>query len=446
MLATILGVYALLAISYSVIIPLWEAPDEPSHYRYAQYLADNHSLPPPQPPQAGRFFQNNYATSLYEWYQPPLYYVLLGPSLAWLHAVQPQPSDEVFPAVNPQFPSGAIRLFSSSTAAWSALTFASGPRLARSFSILLGLLTLFATYAIARTLSPSDPLLALVATGFMGFIPQYTFLTGYITNDNLADLIASLTVLLVVQFPVLARPRWERYLLMTSALVALGIFTKFSLLFLVPLAVVGIVMSTRLESGRSAWAAIRKVTTLAVFSLFLPITALLFVPGIREQWIYSRVALQPRESLTSWDNIVNLWPLTISSFWGRFGWMDVALPEMVTNLLTGMALFSLLSAAFGWLRLHKIDAIRWEQQTVLWMNVLFVVAGFLAFNFSIFQPQGRLLYPALSSLAILMSFGLLRLAGPYRVPVGAALVLTMLVVNLFALVAVLWPAYYEVGP
>jgi hypothetical protein len=77
-----------------------------------------------------------------------------------------------------------------------------------------------------------------------------------------------------------------------------------------------------------------------------------------------------------------VWSFTIQSFWGPFGWMNVVLPELVTNLLTWMALFSLLSAAHGWLQTRELGSIRKRQHVVLWMNVLFMTAGYLFFNFS----------------------------------------------------------------
>ena len=111
LLATIIAIYAGLAIGYSIAMPLWEAPDEPSHYLYALHLTEQLSLPPTAPRQSGRFFENGYVVSLYEWYQPPLYYGLLVPQLGALKAIWPDAASPAFPAVNMGFTRGDSRLF-----------------------------------------------------------------------------------------------------------------------------------------------------------------------------------------------------------------------------------------------------------------------------------------------------------------------------------------------
>lgn len=64
LLALILGVYALLAIAYSVASPPFETPDENLHYFTADFIARNGRLPTTSDP--GGMGQ--------EAAQPPLYY------------------------------------------------------------------------------------------------------------------------------------------------------------------------------------------------------------------------------------------------------------------------------------------------------------------------------------------------------------------------------------
>ena len=41
----IIVAYLLTGILYAVRTPPWQAPDEPAHYNYVKYLAENHRLP-----------------------------------------------------------------------------------------------------------------------------------------------------------------------------------------------------------------------------------------------------------------------------------------------------------------------------------------------------------------------------------------------------------------
>ncbi|HQJ52731.1 MAG TPA: hypothetical protein PKW05_13230, partial [Anaerolineae bacterium] len=44
-LGAIVGCYLVLGWLYARWTPNWQAPDEPAHYNYVTYLAENHRLP-----------------------------------------------------------------------------------------------------------------------------------------------------------------------------------------------------------------------------------------------------------------------------------------------------------------------------------------------------------------------------------------------------------------
>ena len=167
-LILVVVVYVLLAVAYSLGTPPWEAPDEPSHYLYAEYLATHGSLPPEAPPQRGNFWENEYLLSLYEWYQFPLYYALVAPQISLVNLVSPGTIPQTFPPVATTFPEGGPNLFAvlakdSSTSPYAA----PGLRLARLFSVMLGLGSLLVVYRVALLASAGDQVVALMAAGFV---------------------------------------------------------------------------------------------------------------------------------------------------------------------------------------------------------------------------------------------------------------------------------------
>jgi 4-amino-4-deoxy-L-arabinose transferase-like glycosyltransferase len=432
-----------LAITYSFATPLWEAPDEPSHYLYAEYLATHKSLPPPQPPQQSRFFERGYATSLYEWYQLPLYYMLLAPPLTLVNAVSPASIPQAMPQINPDFTKGAINLFNPTTdRSLESLFEAPGPRVARLFSVLFGLLTLLATYRLALSISPGDKTTALAATGFMAFIPQFTFLTSYVSNDNLAILMSTLCMLTYSELLTQDNPLNWRQLLGMGLLVGLALLTKLSLLFLLPLALLCLLWRTLHHRSITLW--LQESLLFTGIAVSLPLLGLLFLPGMHAQLQHANQLLQAKPELMSVRYIIDLWPLTYRSFWGRFGWMNVATPNWIAYIM-GMVSFLGLASSLSLFRRtykhHEAAGLQRQLIILLWLVSGVVLIGFIRFNLSVRQ-QGRLLFPALPAFVILVALGLVHLPRHrYRWAVGLGLVILALSASLISLFGSLLPAY-----
>jgi hypothetical protein len=71
-LPALLCVFVAVALTYSVVIPLGEAPDEVPHWSYVQYLVQNQRLPLSEGAVSG------------ESHQPPLYYLIGALATFWL--------------------------------------------------------------------------------------------------------------------------------------------------------------------------------------------------------------------------------------------------------------------------------------------------------------------------------------------------------------------------
>ncbi len=432
-LILILLAYLALASAYSLATPPWEAPDEPSHFRYIEHLALYRSLPPPAPPQRGHFWQHGYATSLYEWYQLPLYYIIPAPALAALNRIHPGSLPQTFPPIVPGFPQDTTSLFRHKT----PLETEPALRLARSFSIVLGLLSLLATYRLALQTTQGDPWIALTAVGLMAFIPQFTFLSGYVTNDNLVILISALCLL---SFTILLNPTRASQTFQVAAagvVTALALLTKLSLWFLLPVGLLCLLWRWRLHRSVKRWLLESGIfTMIALAPLGMGVA---FLPSIRQQLAHAQATMTPRQDYMNWSYILGLWPQTNRSFWGTFGWMNILTPLWISRSLNLVALIGL---AGSLLSLGSRQAKATKATLVLFLIVCALVAiGFLRFNLAVRQPQGRLLFPALPAFIVLVAVGWGRLTGKYRAVLGPALIVFTLGVNLVSLFGTLIPAY-----
>ena len=70
-LLIVVTLYLIFTLTYSLAVPLWEAPDEPSHYLTARKLSGLPPLAvPPDSGEAGTVWNESYLYSRYQRFQP----------------------------------------------------------------------------------------------------------------------------------------------------------------------------------------------------------------------------------------------------------------------------------------------------------------------------------------------------------------------------------------
>jgi hypothetical protein len=101
---------------------------------------------------------------------------------------------------------------------------------------------------------------------------------------------------------------------------------------------------------------------------------------------------------------------------------------------------SLLVLVCGTERARRLPTMQ-PSVAMLWAACGLVAVGFVRFNLSIRQPQGRLLFAALPAFAILVALGYRLLSGRRYALVGTSMVLFTFATNLVCLFGALLPAY-----
>ncbi len=438
--------FFLLALSYSVTVPPFEAPDEIGHFYYIFHLRTTRSLPVQRIGELG------------EAHQPPLYYALAA--LATLPADLKDSTGAFNP--NPKFiwaMQGGYDINAGLHGSAETFPFRGQSlalHLARISSILMGMVTVAFTILIAWKVFPESSLTGLLAGALVAFNPQFIFISGSVNNDNLLNMIATISWWQILR--TIEQPERMRHWIYLGMLIGMGLLTKVNG-GLVIAAVAGITLLTISIKKRSF-----KLLIHGALSMVLVAVALTGWWFLRNQILYGDIMgwkvfrevfkVVMRDTPLQWRDLKECFFTQFRSFWGVFGWMNVYAPQWFYQAFKALCLMSLLGLVIRFLR-HRFNSQAIVKEKAAPIALLFLAfitqeACMLAlatkWNSSIYQ--GRYLFPAIAPIAIILSWGLTGLL-PKKEKLASILVLALALflasIAVFALVKVIALAY-EIVP
>lgn len=447
----VVGLFIVLATVYSLVAPLFEAPDEVWHFRFITHVAETATLPTQDPANPGPWRQ--------EGSQPPLYYLLVTPFVA--------PIDlgdvEVITRKNPHAAVGRAGAdgnvnFVVHTARerlpWWGATLAA--HIARFVSVLLGAATVGLTYTLtleifdeSRTERARD--LALGAALLVAFNPQFLFISGAVNNDNLIIALATLTLLLLLR--LVSRGVTGRRLLALGVVIGLAALSKLSGLGLWGLTALVLFVCW----FRPPQSAVRALTLVRWYLLVFGTAAVIAGWWYVRNWMlygdptglnvmleifgHRTEPVSPLQLLREFQGL--RW-----SFWAVFGWFNVLPPAWVHHFFDLLSLLGLIGLlvylglrirARDWATLGRLSIL------VVWLGI--TVASLGRWTMMTSATQGRLLFPAISVIGLLLFVGLATLVpARYRSRLRAILGLSMGGIALYIAFGVIRPAYAPPPP
>lgn len=447
LVAGLLLLFIATGIGYSLVVPPFETPDEIYHYAFARHLSQGNGLPVQGPEKTGPWE--------HEGSQPPLYYALVGLAIAPIDQSELATFAVLNPRANlgdPLYPGNKnFTLYSGLPRPLQGVNLA--VRVGRWISVLLGALTVLLTYLLSRHAFPRQAGSRLLATALVATIPQFSFISASVSNDNIINAVSAAVLLALAG--LLTQPddrpiRWWQWSGL-GLLLGLAGLSKLQGLGLVPLSGLvvlwlaqrrqqpGLILRAGLLVGLPflAMAGWWYARNLQLYGDLFGMENLLSINGLR------------REPVT-WAGLVGELRGLHMSFWGIFGWFSILLPRWtyaIFNLLTAVALLGALASGLRHWRgrpagtRHPAAAV--QVMAGLWVILLAVL---FAYWISISQGvQGRLLFPAIGALAVLGTVGLRFWTGPlpavWRTALGLALPLGLWLCSLYALAALLPDAY-----
>ena len=401
--ALILVLFLLSGFLYSVVTPIFEASDELWHYPFVKRLADGDGLPVQHPDDVGPWRQ--------EGSQPPLYY-----ALGALLTKGIDTSDaEVVRRINPHADIGVITRDRNVNMVvhtprerfpYRGATLA--VHVVRWASVIMGGVTVIAAWLLAREVFPQDRVLAASAACLTGLNAMFLFITASVNNDALVNMICALCLWLLVKY--VAMPPSAAGWTLLGVLLGVGSLSKLSALGLFPFA--GLVVLLVAWRHRS-W----KDLARGVALIGLPV---LLLGG----WWYYRnwrlyrdlLGLSTFISITGKRypvptplQLLAEWRGFVMSYWGFFGGMNVPAPGWLYLMLSLLGLVGLMAAPVyiwrSW-RVHGVSRQRWLQLGLiaLWPCALF--ASLVRWTLMTPASQGRLLFPGLTAISLMMVMGL----------------------------------------
>lgn len=393
----LVALYLICAVGFAAVTPYGEAPDEPNHLRYIEYLERFHAMP--------EIALGNYTG---EAFQPPLYYMLGASIVVVARKATGYPSREA--QLTPP-----LRQRSNDIEVSGKLAFFEHPPgerwlfwpyVLRAPSILMGLGVVLLTYATARALvpRPASSTVPLVATAFAALIPQANSIRASISNENLAELVGAWIMWMLVLH--LNKPASKRRIVWLGIALGLAFITKISVtLLLLPVLWVLWVRRESIRAMLKNWA-ILAACILVLSSWFYLYRLIVYGdPLATDAWH----ALMPPDGVYHLTDLFwfkepfryVLW----DTFWGFYGFQRIAMPFEIYN---GFTIVTLLGIAGGVYLLVRRALSRAQQEScaalvgaILLMYIL-VIQG----STYLIAWQGREMYPALSSICVLFGLGL----------------------------------------
>jgi 4-amino-4-deoxy-L-arabinose transferase-like glycosyltransferase len=408
--------YVVLGAVYAFATPIFEKNDEESHAWFVRYLAQGNGLPV-QNPQAPD------ATLQREGSQPPLYYALSAPVFAIFNTADFETQEQPNPAplANPYSVNNKnLLILTPEKYAFQYRDTTLAIVVLRLLGLLPGALVVWCAYEIAWDITRRQSV-SLLATALTAFNPMFINVSTAVANDGLVMALSTLGILFIVRLAL--HGATARRIVGIGIVAALASLAKVSGALLLPVVCIAIVGRACLEDG--PWhLRIRKIVTQgAVIGLiWLVIAGWWFV----RNWVLygdptgvsvMSQMMSPR-SISLWQALGEyggFWMSYIAIF-GQFTVHADQAVYVIFAVLLVAAVLGLLLGAGRWITNPQREAQRWAVLSllVLALHVVFTLVSIVRWTMMTPASQGRLLFPAITCVSVLMALGLQQLVRPIR--------------------------------
>lgn len=429
--------FVLFTSIFSLIVPVYEGPDENLHLDFINYVIVYKSLP-----DQYEGMQNK-EKFVGQGHQHPLYYILTGivlnilnegnkisinSRLNGLHSWNGGPENYV-----PVFKNNHENVFNSEKDKYYFLAI-------RFLSVLFGAINIIFVYKISLLLTDNDTLSAVTAF-LLASLPQFAFISGLINNDNPANMMS--TICLYMFFKVFKEGYNLKSIIILGILLGLALLTKKTLVFLIPGFIIMFLYKSFFIDNEYIKSFKYIVTALLIAfffnSIILARNYIVYNEFFGTQMeINTMPQMVDRKSLFSIYFLNPFLPGLLYSFIGSFGWLTIRFPIYVYLIY----LFLAIASIFGYIKSSLLrNKILFNNIALMIFFILICLSGIIYFNLSFRQYQGRYMFPVASLIMIILSIGLHGLAVmvknyTIRKVMSISLIILLFLIDVFSLILV----------
>jgi hypothetical protein len=402
--------YLALALGFSVVDPIYESTDELHHFRYVRYLQEFQALP------AHRADQPRILA-----HHPPLYYVIAALVTAPISPDRPALYE---PVHNPyalyrywEINDDNKNLYLHGPGEqWPYSGVVLMVHIARWVNMVIGAIMVWVTYRIGLTIFAAGEVgqetsrqgIAAGAAAIVAFNPQFLFISGAVNNDVIAGLFGS--ILLWIGVTIIRYGLTACRSIFLALAYAFALMAKFNLAVALPLVELALLIAVWPRAGRERdWRGFIKANLFIVVAVAL-IAGWWFVRNTQLYGEPTGVQVMNemwggRNPAESFGLAVSEIPYAWSSFWGRFGYGQIPLPDAIYTGALIISLGGLVGLVIAFAR-KQFDRIQIKQLIlVIFSALLFAAALFGYMMSSTAGPMGRFYFPSLSAFSLLLALG-----------------------------------------
>lgn len=464
-LLALLAVYLAVTLTYGLLNPLGEAPDEIAHMDLIRFIGEEGHLP--------RNYDERHAAG-YKSAWPMLYHTLIGVATSWIDydgspRLKVSTASPRYSLIYDGLPPFVLIHTDDEAFPYQGIVLTG--HLARLASTLFSAGTLVVIYLIALTVRPDDHRLALGTTAVIAAIPQFHFIASVTNDDNLLGLLSAIFTLTLLKIWQQPERHWAYVWL--GLLLGLALTTKYSVALL-PLLVV-VVLASAVRRRALDWRAAAGRLLLFVVPLaaatawwfiyveqnFNQVRELGLVAGLIKplmstggsdpstQLVASFLtggAIEASHPLRLANATIWNWAIYLfRSFWFVEGQANTTVVTMLSLAFLGLCSLTI-TGLWQAARQHHKD-LPWPTLSLLALQIGLLLPFPLLRFYLILNPaetgQGRhILFPATAAVGLLLIWGVAAWFPPhYRHFVGLGLAGILLTISLVSFFGFVLPAF-----
>ncbi|MHB8442994.1 MAG: DUF2142 domain-containing protein [Patescibacteria group bacterium] len=328
----------------------------------------------------------------------------------------------------------------------------------RFLSIIFFLITIFFSYKSSQIIFKKDRLAQYTTVIFIGFLPMLSQFTVSINPDNL--IITLFSIFTYYGLKILNSKTLDiRSNIMAIIVILLGILTKQSAYLLIPVLLLLYVVQVhkfKINLKRD-----KRVYLIAPL-LIIMIVLLLYLKGFNLIYSYITTTFQGLTVFSPFTYIANYYNnylqngYVFQSFWGTFGWGYFKFRQQYYDILFFLSTLSFVGIfiyLYNYIHYYKILHKKYKNLLNI-LYLIFIVSIYSIFliyldfislkNTRDFFIQGHYFFPVITSISILLVYGLQQLIRKkYLLHIVYTSVIVLIVIfNITALFGILIHAFY----